>query len=62
MWELGSELGFTPTQTARVTGYLDEEGLLRYRKVDGVIGITTNGIKKIKQTPHAESVGDPGSD
>lgn len=49
VWKIGEELGFDRAMTEQTAQYLSAEGLIAFRGLGGVIGITHYGIKQIEQ-------------
>jgi hypothetical protein len=48
MWQLGEELGFESDETQKIVDYLVGEGLLEYRAIGGVVGITHAGVVQVE--------------
>lgn len=48
MTDIGRSLGFTDSQTTKITNYLVGEHLVQFRALGGIIGITHHGIKEIE--------------
>src|SRR5262245_47883454 len=46
--DIAVALGFDRELTARITDYLADEGLIQYRALGGIIGITHQGIREVE--------------
>ena len=49
MWEIGKSLKLDRDQTSRITQYLYGEGMMEYRALGGIIGITHYGIREVEE-------------
>jgi hypothetical protein len=49
MWQLGQQLGFTSDETQNVADYLSGEGLIEFRAIGGIVGITHRGIQEVEE-------------
>jgi len=49
MWQLGEDLTFDSDDTQKVAEYLSGEGLIEFRAIGGVIGITHYGVVQVEK-------------
>lgn len=50
MWDIGKTLGFDRDTTIKVVQYLQGEGLLDYKALGGIIGITHRGVMEVEES------------